>query len=97
MATVWSVRDEDLMEAAATIVVFEGWCLRHLIYLKGQRWSTQNCKWTTSLNEALRFLHIGQLFNNGVFKKWVKGHLCDLEHKFMSWYTAFCEVSSFWD
>ena len=29
------------------------------------------------------------MLNNGVFKKWVKGHLCVLEHKFMSWYAAF--------
>ena len=59
MAKVWSVRDEDPMEAAATIVVVEGWCLRHLVFLKGQRWSQQNVKWTASLLEALRFLHIG--------------------------------------
>ena len=91
MAKVWSVRDEDPMEAAATIVVVEGWCLRHLIYLKGQRWSTLNCKWTASLNEALRFLHIGQLVNNGLFKKWVKGHRHDFEHNITSWKMSFFE------
>ena len=80
MAKVWSMSDEDPMEAAATIVVVEGWCLRHLIYLKSQRWSKLNCKWTASLNEALRFLHMGQLVINGLFKKWVKGQRRDLEY-----------------
>ena len=56
MATVWGVRDEAPMEAAATIVAVEGWCLRRLIYIKGQRLSQLNCKWTASLHEALRFL-----------------------------------------
>ena len=78
MAKVWSVSDEDPIEAAATIVLVEGWCLRHLIYLEGQRWSQLNCKWIASLYEALRFLHIGQLVNNGLFKKWVKEQRRDL-------------------
>ena len=60
MAKVWSVREEDPMEAAATIVAMEGWCLRHIIYLKGQQWSQLNCTSTASLFEALHFMHIGQ-------------------------------------
>ena len=48
MTKVWSMSDEDLMEPAATIVAVEGWCLRHLICLKGQKWSQLNCKWTAS-------------------------------------------------
>ena len=37
MTKVWSISDEDPKEAAATIVLVDGWRLRHLIYLKGQR------------------------------------------------------------
>ena len=48
MAKVWSVSDDDPMEASATIVVVEGWCHSHLIYLKGQSWSKLNCIWTAS-------------------------------------------------
>ena len=39
----------------------------------------------------MRFLHIGQLLNNGLFKKWVNGQLNDFEYNFMSWNTAFFE------
>ena len=89
MAKVWNLSDEDPMEAAATIMVVEGWCLRHLIHLKGQKWSQLNCKWTASLHEALRFLHIGQLVNNSLFKKWVKGQRRDIEYNITSGTTAF--------
>ena len=79
------------MEAAATIGIVEGWCPRHFIYLKGQRSAPLNCTWTASLHEALHLLHIGQLVNNWLFKKWVKGQHCDLEHNITSWTTAFFE------
>ena len=51
--------------------------------------SQLNCKWTASLYEALRFLRIGQLVDNGLFKSWVKGHGGDLEYNIMSWTTPF--------
>ena len=61
MAKIGSVSEEVPMAAAATIVVVEGWCLRHLIFLQGQRWSQRNCNWIASL--------IRHLVNNGLLKK----------------------------
>ena len=84
MEKVWSVSDKDPMMAAATIVVVEGWCLRHLILLKGQRWSQRNCNWAASLLKFLRLLHIGHLVNNGLFKTWVNNQLNDIEYKITS-------------
>ena len=39
----------------------------------------------------MRFLHIGQPVNNGLFKKWVRGQRRDLEYNIPSWTTAFLE------
>ena len=36
MALLWCVKDENPLEAAGTIIVLEGWCLRHLAYIQGQ-------------------------------------------------------------
>ena len=42
MAKVWSGKEEGPMEAAATLVAVEGWCLHCLIFLKGRKWSQLN-------------------------------------------------------
>ena len=36
MAMLWSVKGEGLLEATGTIVVLEGWCLRHLTFIQGR-------------------------------------------------------------
>ena len=79
------------MAATATIVPMEGCFLRHLIVLKGQRWSMSKCCWIAIQHEVFNILHIGHLVNNGLFKKWINSKLNDIECKFTSWATAFSE------
>ena len=62
MALLWCVKNEDPLEAAETIVVLEGWCLRHLTFIQGSPtthpWA---CIRDPLLNEILRLLHVGHL------------------------------------
>ena len=85
MALLWSVKDESPSEAAGTIVVLEGWCLRHLTFIQEQLSTHPRAlKWVAQLHEIFRLLHIDRLANNAIFNTWGRAQLEADEANFLA-------------
>ena len=90
MALLWSVKGEGPLEAPGTIIVLEGWCLRHLTFIQGRPTTHPRAhKLVSLLNEILRLPNVGPLANKTLFKTWSHVHQKADEVKFSTWVEAF--------